>query len=463
MRFRNDPDGTRLPVKVDPTSNGEYVPVPLDSVNRGANCLAHKWANENAQRLGLSRRAFLVSSAGSATALLAFNRANAEAGRAGGFFDIPQVAALDMETAAESLEGREFVFDVQGHFVGQNGLGRVGLGGSEAFIKDIFLDFDTDMMALSFIPSHRERELLTIEEADETRRIIDTMEGSHRLLIHGRVNPNQDGDLDGMDELAERWGIAAWKTYTQWGPNGTGGFFLHEPGPGIALIEKARALGIKIICVHKGLPFGRRSYQHSLATDIGIAAKMYPDVNFLVYHSGFISGESEGSYDPDRGEGVDELIRSVEDSGIGRNANVYAELGSTWRFLMRDPDGAAHVVGKLVKHIGEKNVLYGSDCIWYGSPQDQIMALRTFQISEELQETYGYAPMTDALRARIFGLNAASVYGVDVDEVLHRARRDRFGRERAEYRAEPDPHFLTFGPKTRREYAALLKARGGPL
>ena len=266
-----------------------------------------------------------------------------------------------------------------------------------------------------------------------------------------------------MDELAERWGVSAWKTYTQWGPNGTGGFFLHEPGPGIALIEKARALGIKTICVHKGLPFGRRSYRHSLATDIGIAAKMYPDVNFLVYHSGFISGEPEGPYDPDRGEGVDELIRSVDDSGIGRNANVYAELGSTWRFLMRAPDRAAHVVGKLVKHIGEKNVLYGSDCIWYGSPQDQIMALRTFQISEELQEAHGYAPMTDALRARIFGLNAASVYGVEVDEVLRRARRDRFGRERAEHRAEPDPHFLTFGPKTRREYAALFKARGGPL
>ena len=463
MEFRNDPDGTRLPVKVDPTSNGEYVPVPLDSVNRGANRLAHKWAGENARHLGLSRRAFLVSSAGAATALLAFNRANAGAGRTGGFFEIPQVAALDIEAATESLEGREFIFDVQGHFVGRNGLGRVGLGGSEAFIKDIFLDSDTDMMVLSFIPSNRERELLTIEEADETRRIIDTLEGSHRLLIHGRVNPNQDGDVDGMDELAERWGIAAWKTYTQWGPNGTGGFFLHEPGPGVDLIEKARALGIKTICVHKGLPFGRRSYQHSLATDIGIAAKMYPDVNFLVYHSGFISGETEGPYDPGRGEGVDELIRSVEDSGIGRNANVYAELGSTWRFLMRDPDGAAHVVGKLVKHIGEKNVLYGSDCIWYGSPQDQIMALRTFQISEELQETYGYAPMTDALRARIFGLNAASVYGVDVDEILHRARRDRFGRERAEHRAEPDPHFLTFGPKTRREYAALLKARGGPL
>lgn len=463
MKFRNDPDGTRLPIKVDPTSNGEFVPVPLDRVSRGANSLAHEWAGDRARRVGLSRRAFLVSSAGAATALLAFNRANAEAGRTGGFFDIPQVAALDVEAARESLEGREFVFDVQGHFVGQHGLGRVGLGGSEEFIKDIFLDSDTDMMVLSFIPSNRERELLTIQEADETRRIIDAMEGSHRLLIHGRVNPNQDGDLDGMDELAERWGVSAWKTYTQWGPDGAPGFFLDEPGPGIALIEKARALGVKNICVHKGLPFGRRSYQHSLCTDIGPAAKMFPDVNFLVYHSGFISGETEGPYDPERGEGVDELIRSVEESGIGRNANVYAELGSTWRFLMRDPDGAAHVVGKLVKHIGEENVLYGSDCIWYGSPQDQIQAFRTFQISEALQEAHGYAPMTDSLRARIFGLNAARVYGIDVEEVRQRAGRDRVGKQRAHYRSAPDPHFLTFGPKTRREFAALFKARGGPL
>ena len=49
------------------------------------------------------------------------------------------------------------------------------------------------------------------------------------------------------------------------------------------MIEKARALGVKNICIHKGLPFGRRSYKHSLASDIGIVAMMFPDVNFLVY------------------------------------------------------------------------------------------------------------------------------------------------------------------------------------
>ncbi|WP_299620693.1 amidohydrolase family protein [Pelagibius sp.] len=455
-----DPEGKRLPIKLDSTSNGEFVPVPLDAVNRRANRLAQDWAGEHAKRRGLSRRDFMVSTCGAASTLLAFNAANAAAGRTGGYFELEQTVALDPEIAAERLGGREFVFDVQGHFVGANGIGRTGLGNSKQFIKDIFLDSDTDMMVLSFIPSRREKELLSIQEADETRRIIDEMEGTKRLLIHGRANPNQPGDLEGMDELAETWGVVAWKCYTQWGPGGTPGFFLHDD-IGLQMIEKARALGVKNICVHKGLPFGRQSYEHSICSDIGVVAKMYPDVNFLVYHSGFISGQTEGPYDPDRGEGVDALIRSVEDNGIGRNANVYAELGSTWRFAMRDPDSAAHIVGKLVKHIGEKNVLYGSDCIWYGSPQDQIQALRSFQISEELQERHGYPKITDRLRAQVFGLNAARPYSIDVEEVMQRARNDRVEQRRTAYRETPDPHFLTFGPKTRREFLANLKARGG--
>jgi predicted TIM-barrel fold metal-dependent hydrolase len=459
MTSSSDPEGRRLPIKVDSTSNGEFLPVPLDPVQRRANRLAQERASENARRCGLDRRSFMLSACGAASTLLAFNEANAAAGRKGGTFELEQTAAVDPEVALERLGDREFVFDVQGHFVGQHGLGRTGLGGAERFIKDIFLDSDTDMMVLSFIPSRREKELLTIQEADEVRRIVEEMEGSHRLLLHGRANPNQAGDLEGMDELAEVWGVSAWKCYTQWGPEGRG-FFLHDE-TGRRLIDKARKLGVKNICVHKGLPFGRRSYEHSLASDIGIVARMYPDVNFLVYHSGFITGEAEGPYDPGRGEGVDELIRSLEENEVPRNANVYAELGSTWRFAMRDPDSAAHIIGKLVKHVGEENLLYGSDCIWYGSPQDQIQAFRTFQISEELREKHGDAPMTPRLRARIFGLNAAKPYGIDVEEVIKRAESDTIERRRANYREHPDPHFLTYGPKTRRAFLANRKARGG--
>lgn len=459
MAYRFDPEGKRLPIKLDSTSNGEFVPIPLDASGRRGNRLAQAWAGENARRRGVDRRSFMVSACGAATTLLAFNAANAASGRTGGYFELDQVAAIDPDAALEQLDGREFVFDVQGHFVGRHGLGRTGLGGADQFIKDIFLDSDTDMMVLSFIPSRRETELLTIQEADEARRIVEKMEGTHRLLLHGRANPNQEGDLEGMDELAEKWGVSAWKCYTQWGPDGRG-FFLHDE-TGLKLIERARALGVKNVCVHKGLPFGRQSYEHSLASDIGIVARMFPDVNFLVYHSGFIAGQAEGPYDPSRGEGVDELIRSVEENGIARNSNVYAELGSTWRYAIRDPDSAAHIIGKLVKHIGERNVLYGSDCIWYGSPQDQIQAFRTFQISEEFQEKYGYPRMTPELRARIFGLNATRPYAIDAGEVMRRARDDAIGRRRAEYREHPDPHYLTFGPKTRREFLANLKARGG--
>ena len=460
MPLSSDPEGKRLPIKLDSTSNGEFMPIPLDATNGRANHLAQRSASENARRRGVDRRAFMVSACGAASTLLAFNAANAASGRTGGFFELEQVAAVDPGVALDRLEGREFVFDVQGHFVGQHGLGQTGLGDAEQFIKDIFLDSDTDMMVLSFIPSRREKELLTIQEADEVRRIIDKMEGTRRLLIHGRVNPNQKGDLEAMDELAEKWGVSAWKCYTQWGPDGRG-FFLHDEDTGLVMIEKARALGVKNICIHKGLPFGRRSYKHSLASDIGIVAKIFPDVNFLVYHSGFIAGQPEGPYEPNRGEGIDELIRSVEENEIPRNSNVYAELGSTWRYAMRDPNTAAHIIGKLVKHIGEKNVLYGSDCIWYGSPQDQIQAFRTFQISDELQEKHGYPKMTPELRARIFGLNATRPYGINVDEVLKRTRHDVVERRRTEYQENPDPHFLTYGPKNRREFLANLKARGG--
>ena len=126
--------------------------------------------------------------------------------------------------------------------------------GPDEFVKDVFLDSDTDLMVLSFVPSTREGEPLTIEEAAATARIVERSKGTHRLLIHGRVNPNQPGDLEGMDELAASYKIAAWKTYTQWGPDGKG-FFLDDE-PGLAMIEKARKLGVRNIAIHKGLAFG---------------------------------------------------------------------------------------------------------------------------------------------------------------------------------------------------------------
>ena len=451
--FRVDPEGTRLPIKLDSTSNGEFAPVPLSPTNRAANRLAHEFAASFSKKLNLPRRKFMVSACGAASTLLAFNKANAAAGKTGGYFDLAAEAALEPQLARLQVgpAKEEFIFDVQGHFIARPaGNPR----GAETFVKDVFMDSDTDLMVLSFVPSTRENEPVRIEEADAVRRIVDRLEGTHRLLLHGRVNPNQPGDVEGMDELKQKWGVSAWKTYTQYGP-GRRGFFMTDEA-GIRMVEKARALGVKVICIHKGLPFGKQSYEHSQCSDIGPIARRFPDVRFLIYHSGFVSTEREEAYDAAANrDGIDTLISSLQKNGVAPNSNVYPELGSTWRFLLRDPEQAAHAIGKLLKYCGEDNLLWGTDSIWYGSPQDQIQAMRTFQISPELRARHGYPEITPALRAKIFGRNGARVYGLDAKEIRKYTGRDRVARERLAYQERPEPHFLTYGPKTRREFLRL--------
>ena len=73
-----DPNGLRLPIKLDTTSNGEFMPVPLSRANLHANHLAHESASLNAKRLAIGRRDFLLSTCGAASTLLAFNAANAD-------------------------------------------------------------------------------------------------------------------------------------------------------------------------------------------------------------------------------------------------------------------------------------------------------------------------------------------------------------------------------------------------
>jgi hypothetical protein len=68
-----------------------------------------------------------------------------------------------------------------------------------------------------------------------------------------------------MDELAARHRIAAWKTYTQWGPDGNGFFMDDEPG--LKLIEKARALGHPQHRHPQGAAVRARSYEHSTCVD----------------------------------------------------------------------------------------------------------------------------------------------------------------------------------------------------
>jgi hypothetical protein len=133
----------------------------------------------------------------------------------------------------------------------------------------------------------------------------------------------------------------------------------------------------------------------------------------------------EGPYtDELANRGVNRLIRSVEAAGLGRDSNVYAELGTTWFSLIRRPREAAHVLGKLIATLGEDHVIWGTDAIWYGSAQPLIDALRVFQIPDDMCEQFGYSKLTAATKAKIFGQNAAHLYGVDLERAHQIAQND---------------------------------------
>ena len=462
-----------------PRSNGEYVPYPQSPAVREAIRRLREHTEVQAVRHGMSRRRFLESVCGAASALFFLAACDSEEKKSkgetpGGTFAVSTTATTEPDVAAEEVTGQEFIFDVQTHLLEfdlTTGEGSFGSGfpyancgdsdwrscfAGDHWLEELFLRSDTTMAVISAVPIIATPSPLSIEVMESAREAAARVcGGDGRVFVHGQVNPNV-GDLgaalDGMRQLAATHDVGAWKVYTH--VPGDRGWWLDDHDPdavlcGQAFLDVVREIGPKTVCVHKGL--GGQS-EFSSPADIGRAAQANPDIAFVVYHSGF-DGPNEGPYNADAPAGVDRLIASLDDAGIEPGSNVYAELGSTWWNLMRDPTQAAHVMGKLLSRLGEDRILWGTDSIWYGSPQDQIQAFRTFEINEELQAQHLYPALTDDAKRKIFGQNAATLYGAE--PVTNTCSADPAALE--EYRAAL-PAKYSAGPTTRADALALMRA-----
>ena len=444
MRDRDEVD-PGLPLKLWPCSNGEYLPPPLDELRREAMRRARAAADVHARRLGWSRRRFLLSSAGLASGLVALQACSDEQSRScgsepGGRFTIPPSAATDPDEAAVTIHGAaptppttassttaetpEVVVDVQTHFLesGEWGTGfpQSGCGEddpidcfSAEYWRDLVLgQSDTAVAVISAVPVVGTADPLSIDAMEHGKALAAELCGDDRVLIQGHAVPDVgplDVALASMHEVASAHQLSAWKVYT----HAPGGWFLDDHDPtarqvGAAFLQTARDTGVPVIAVHKGLSGGN---PFASPVDVGPAAAAHPDLSFLVYHSGYETGVVEGPPDPD-GAGVDRLVRSVTDAGVAPGGNVYAELGSTWRTVMGRPDEAAHVLGKLLVAFGPDRILWGTDSIWYGSPQDQIAAFRAFEITPAFQARFGYPALTPTIKRKILGGNAIELFGI---------------------------------------------------
>jgi len=393
-------------------------------------------------------------------------QANADAG-----YDASAEAIEDAALADPIMSGQEFIFDVQTHTTVPAPPWNASTCNSNspmlcptAYLSGIFVDSDTTVACLSGYPAPRQNDRPSIQARGRIKEIVDMLGGSPRLVIHANVRPDEGMiELDAMAEDAMKFPVAAWKTY----PPGSASEGLDSDEFGRPFLERMRETGVRVVASHRGISDDAGNWTgRSSPRDVVGAAKAAPDLKFLVYHAGWQSDVAEDhpfNMADAAPRGIDRLIKAVLDAGIGPNGNVYAELGTTWFSLMSNMSQAAHALGKLLKYLGPDRVLWGTDSYNNGGPQPQIAAFRAFQIPQSMQDMYGYPALTPEIKAKIFGLNAAAVYGVDPKAVRRKIKQDQIDNIVLSRRDDPrgfprGPRI--HGPRTRREYLAFLRWSG---
>jgi predicted TIM-barrel fold metal-dependent hydrolase len=331
--------------------------------------------------------------------------------------------------------------------------------GPDDYVRLMFLESDTTMTVLSAWPyGQGPNDPNSNPFLASTRDWINKdLAGSHRVVNHASVVPWIG--TRGMDMAVANFGVGGWKVY----PAAGAPFFMDDM-TGRGFIEKAIELGVKTFAIHKGLPIAGFSVEHNMPRDIGVIAKDYPDVNFIVYHSSICAGQMgsgftcmpmEGPYVEGSMEGTDALITSLIENGIAPNSNVFAELGGAFSQVMVNPSMAGPWLAKLVQYVGENNVVWGTDSILTGnSPQGQINAFMALS----------HPMLTPEIKAKILGRNMARLYCVDPDaqrcqvdqSKLAQYKRDLDG-EFGDYRWVLLGHQRPLGPTTRREFLRFAK------
>ncbi len=496
-----DEQNPPLPLVPGEVSNGEFVPRSPTPRDRFIAREVLSRADDISRRTGVSRRGFLQSAGGMALTLGVLNACSGggdDARRAGptttsgGRFEVPD--PHDAPACAAALGGSgELIVDVHTHHVMPDGPWRQAAPAMVEMIRrlvpesctapdplecldrahyihDLFLASDTTVAMLTDVPNSGpgDAPVPYTENLGTTKFAASLAAGSApRVLPQIVLAPNFgpiEAALDGVSAQFETGRPASFKAYTAWGPGGNG-YSLVDPAIGLPVIERIQDLGGRVICAHKGLPLQGFDLSRNGPDDLVAAAKLFPSLQFVVYHSAYERELTEGPYDPARaGRGTSSLVAALDRHGIPPNANVWCELGTTWREVLSHPNEAAHVLGKLLTRVGVDRVLWGTDAIWYGSPQPQIMAFRAFEITPELQAQYGYPALTPDLKRKIFGLNAAALLGLDATATYCGLTQDPLAAARPAAQALADDALVTpwrgRGPLTRREVLSWLRSGG---
>jgi predicted TIM-barrel fold metal-dependent hydrolase len=279
------------------------------------------------------------------------------------------------------------------------------------------------------------------------------MAGGVRALCQGNCAPNHYWDMktnsqdqkhlfEQMEREVKLYGIDSWKWYCHTDPGRSGnGFQLDDEKMTYPFYEKSKELGLKFFSIHKGFSYQSRTLGHlANPKDVEKAALDHPDLTFVIYHSALQHGPNEPEFknpdyfNPETGDFAwHDVLMKIKQRNPKLN-NVYPEIGSSFATLaIAHPIMCQHLLGKNVKYYGADHTIWGTDCLWWGSPQWAIDAFKRFQISDELCDKFGYKKLTKEDKAMIFGLNAARLYGIDPAEKRKTLPKDGLSKLKTAY------------------------------
>ncbi len=463
-------DRAIVPFPTYPVSNMEWVPTGPTEKQKLAERLIAEECAERAKRHGMSRAQFLRTAAATATAFMVLNKLHGSTAYA-----VKKQHCDDLDAARELLDTEYFVMDVQQHHVDLNlfpdGVGcflrfrdRMAAGGCPAsvgqanYVKEVFVDSETDVGVISGLPfgGIPLGPAAMLETRDLVNELAGAGPGTERCLAQAVCDPvaayqNGPTAISTLESQVSR-GARALKCYTY-----SGNWRLDDEQVAYPMLAEMQRVGLKLLNVHKGLPalFAPGSEETVRATDFPKVVHDWPRLSFCAYHSAYF-GQNDH---PEGKAGLTEWLEVLQSIPKKERKRVYSEIGSTYAIVSGNPDAAAHFIGSLLKALGPKNVIWGTDSIWWGSPQWLIDSFKALTIPEQMQEQFGYPALTEKTKRRILGLNAARLYGVKP-----KAKRCTLsGGQLAVYQGEQGGaragrSLLAHGPTTRREFFNLLRA-----
>ena len=437
------------PIPTQVVSSDEFSPIPQTAQQKQVEARIKDMADEIGGKQGLDRRRFLATASGMAAAFVAMNEVY------GPVFGVTRAEAQQPDRAEARAAGLrdQFIMDVHTHFLRDDtrlmgfvnmrqAVGRAGwnpaLNPAEQTIdslkyanwfKEVFLDSDTKVALVSGAPSDEAQDwFLTNQMKFDARKRINDAAGTRRAMSHAIFTPGQPGWMEQVDRVIEELKPDSFKGYTigdntnkhlaQWP------WRMDDERLMYPFYEKLLKAGHNIVCVHKGLfpPQIEARFPHLLpyakVEDVGKAAKDFPQMNFVIYHSAYRfagGGTAEQGLEQfdrtGRVEWVSDLAEIPEKFGV---SNVYGDLGQIFaQTTVVQPRLAAAMMGMLVKGLGADHVVWGTDAVWTGSPQWQIEALRRLEIPEDMQRRFGFAPLGAAdgpVKQAIFSENSVKMY-----------------------------------------------------